>query len=38
VPAANLPSLVATARERAASEVEVLRKLDAGATTLDIYG
>jgi 4-hydroxy-4-methyl-2-oxoglutarate aldolase len=38
VPAATAADVVAAAQARAAAEVEVLQQLDAGASTLDIYG
>lgn len=38
VAAADVGSTVSAAAERALAELEVLRQLDAGATTLSIYG
>ena len=38
VAAQNADAVVATAHERSAAEAKVLRAIDGGATTLDVYG
>ena len=38
VPAANIEETLAVAQQRAEAEKAVLRKLDGGATTLEVYG
>ena len=38
VPAAAIEQTLAVAQQRAEAEIAVLRKLDGGATTLEVYG